>query len=442
VETDASLSGLFPLLQVVFYHITSGTLIGLVIIAILLFCSALISGSEVAYFSLMPSEINELREKGSGRHKVAVKNLENPERLLATILISNNFVNIGVVILSSFLVNAIVDFSGSPVLGFIVKVVIITFLILIFGEIIPKVYANYFSVKFALLMAVPLRWLDRIFSPLVYVLVSTTSTVNRRMANKRKNISMTDLSDALDLTTGVVTDEKKILEGIVKFGQLEVSEIMRPRMDVVAVEYEVKQDELFAIIIESGYSRIPVFKENFDHIEGVLYVKDLLPLLYKNRKIKWQNLIRPPFFVPENKKINDLLLEFQQKKIHLAVVVDEYGGTEGIVTLEDILEEVVGEITDDSDENEEFFTRIDASTYLFDGKTLLNDFFKVTRLDDTLFDDVVGTAETIAGLLLELKGEFPKLKDIIVCKNIEFTVTSMDKRRIREVKVHLKEAEL
>lgn len=441
METGASLSGLIPLLQVVFYPVTSGSVAGMFIILILLACSALISGSEVAYFSLTPSEVNELKEKNSRRNRTAVVNLENPERLLATILISNNFVNIGIVILSSFLVNSLVDFSGSPVLGFLVKVVIITFLLLIFGEIIPKVYANYFSVRFALFMAIPIRWLDRLFSPLVYVLVTATSAVNRRMANKRKNISMTDLSDALDLTTGVVTDEKKILEGIVKFGNLEVSEIMRPRMDVVAVEYDLRHEELVKIIIESGYSRIPVYKENFDHIEGVLYVKDLLPLLYRNKRIKWQNLIRPPFFVPENKKINDLLLEFQQKKIHLAVVVDEYGGTEGIVTLEDILEEVVGEITDDSDENEEFFTRIDDRTFLFDGKTLLNDFFKVTHLDDSLFEDVEGTAETIAGLILELKGEFPKLKDIVVCKNIEFTVTSMDKRRIREVRVHLKDEE-
>ena len=437
MEAGASTVAFFSLLQVVFYPLTSGSVISLIIIAILLACSALISGSEVAYFSLSPSEISKLGEKETRRYKTALKNLDNPERLLANILISNNFVNIGVVILSSFFVNSIVDFSGSPVLGFLVKVVIITFLLLIFGEIIPKVYANYFTVKFALFMAVPLRWLDRIFSPLIFLLVSTTSSVNRRLANKRKNISMTDLSDALDLTTGVVTDEKKILEGIVRFGSLEVAEIMRPRMDVVAVEHETKQEDLYRIIIDSGYSRIPVYKENFDHIEGVLYVKDLLPLLYKHRKVKWQHLIRPPFFVPENKKINDLLLEFQQKKIHLAVVVDEYGGTEGIVTLEDILEEVVGEITDDSDENEEFYTKIDPQTYLFDGKTLLNDFFKVTKLDDTLFDDVEGTAETIAGLILELKGEFPKPKDIIVCKNIEFTITSMDKRRIREVKVHL-----
>jgi len=437
VETDASLLGLLPLLQVVFYPLTSGTIAGSIIILLLLACSALISGSEVAYFSLMPAEISELKEKGSGRHKLAAENLEKPERLLATILISNNFVNIGIVILSSFVLGSIVDFTGSPVVEFLVNVVIITFLLLIFGEIIPKVYANYFSVRFALLMAMPLSVLDKIFSPLVFILVSTTSTVNRRMANKRKNISMTDLSDALDLTTGVVTDEKKILEGIVRFGNLEVSEIMRPRMDVVAIDLETKQEELLGVITDSEYSRIPVYKENFDHVEGILYVKDLLPLLYKNKKLKWQNLIRPPFFVPENKKINDLLLEFQQKKIHLAIVVDEYGGTEGIVTLEDILEEVVGEITDDSDENEEFYTRIDPKTFLFDGKTLLNDFFKVTHLDDTLFDDVEGNAETLAGLILELKGEFPKLNDLIVCKNIEFTVTAMDKRRIREVKIHI-----
>jgi gliding motility-associated protein GldE len=250
---------------------------------------------------------------------------------------------------------------------------------------------------------------------------------------------MDDISEALDLTTGVVKDEKQMLEGIVRFSNLEASEIMKPRTDVIAVEIETDLEELTKVIIESGFSRIPVYEETSDHLKGILYVKDLLPHINEGKNFKWQSLIREPFYVPETKKINDLLNEFQVKKNHLAIVVDEYGGTEGIVTMEDILEEVVGEITDESDEAEEFYKRIDPRTTIFEGKTLLNDFYKVTGLDDELFDDVKGDAETIAGLLLELKAGFPKANDIILCKNTEFTVLSMDKRRIREVKVHLKE---
>ncbi|MCK5691927.1 MAG: CBS domain-containing protein [Bacteroidales bacterium] len=252
---------------------------------------------------------------------------------------------------------------------------------------------------------------------------------------------MDDLSEALDLATGVVENEKEMLEGIVRFSNLEVCEIMKPRTDVVAVDIETDLDTLTRVIIDSGFSRIPVYEETFDHLKGILYVKDLLPHINQRNKFNWQKLIREPFFVPETKKINELLKEFQEKKIHLAIVVDEYGGTEGIVTMEDILEEVVGEITDESDEAEEFYRRIDAFTYAFDGKTLLNDFYKVTELDDELFDEVKGDAETVAGLLLELKGGFPRINDVLICRGIEFTVLAMDKRRIKEVKVFLKNPE-
>ena len=413
----------------------------MVVVAILLFCSAMISGSEVAYFSLGPVHISELKEHPTRKESLVLNLLEKPERLLANILITNNFINVGIVIIASSVTGTIFNFTHSPLLGFVTKVVVITFLLLLFGEIMPKVYANRFAPQFARRMAVPLVILDKLFQPLIFILVRSTGLVNRRLAKKGQNISMDDLSEALDLATDVVENEKEMLEGIVRFSNLEVSEIMKPRTDVVAVDIETDLDTLTKVIIDSGYSRIPVYEETFDHLKGILYVKDLLPHINQRNKFNWQKLIREPFFVPETKKINDLLKEFQEKKIHLAIVVDEYGGTEGIVTMEDILEEVVGEITDESDEAEEFYRRIDAFTYAFDGKTLLNDFYKVTELDDELFDEVKGDSETVAGLLLELKGGFPRINDVMICRGIEFTVLAMDKRRIKEVKVFLKDPE-
>ncbi len=421
--------------------ITSGVVIGLVVIVVLLFCSAMISGSEVAYFSLGPGHLHNLKENPSRKTNLVLRLLEKPERLLANILISNNFINIGIVIIASFVTGSLFNFSHSPLLGFLIKVILITFMLLLFGEIMPKVYANRNAPSFARRMAVPLTLLDKAFQPLIFILVRSTGLVNRRLAKKGQNISMDDLSEALDLTTDVVENEKEMLEGIVRFSNLEVAEIMKPRTDVVAVDIETDLDSLFNVVIESGYSRIPVYEENFDHLKGILYVKDLLPHINEKGKFKWQKLIREPFFVPESKKINDLLKEFQERKIHMAIAVDEYGGTEGIVTMEDILEEVVGEITDESDEAEEFFQQIDQRTYIFDGKTFLNDFYKVTELDPELFDEVKGDSETVAGLLLELKGGFPRMKDVIQCKGVEFTVLAMDQRRIKQVKVFLKNPE-
>ncbi len=418
---------------------TSGAVIGMVVIVLLLFCSAMISGSEVAYFSMKPLHIFNLKELPISRQEQMVLNLlEKPERLLANILITNNFINVGIVIIAAHVTGSLFDFSATPVLGFVIQVVAITFLLLLFGEIMPKVYANRFAPQFARMMARPLSILDRLFQPLIFILIKSTGLVNRRLAKKRQNISMDDISEALDLTD-VVKDEKEMLEGIVRFSNLEVSEIMKPRTDVVAVDLETELNSLIGLINESGYSRIPVYEETSDHLKGILYVKDLIPYINQKEHFKWQKLIREPFFVPETKKINDLLKEFQEKKIHLAIVVDEYGGTEGIVTMEDILEEVVGEITDESDGVEKLYRRINARTTIFDGKTLLNDFYKVTGLDDELFDDVKGDAETVAGLLLELKGGFPMVNDVIHCKGVEFTVMGMDKRRIKEIKVYLKQ---
>lgn len=427
-----------PFLSVVFHPVTAAVAAEIAVVILLLMCSALISGSEVAYFSLTPGEIDELEERNNRRSKLVMKHLERPEDLLGNILIANNFVNISIVILASFITSSLIEFSQSPVLEFLVQVVIITFLILLFGEIIPKIYADRFSLSFAILMAIPLNILRKIFRPLIYILISSTSAVNRRMSRRRQNISMDDLSDALDIATGVYSEEKKMLEGIVKFSNLEASEIMKPRTDVVDVDIRTGFRQLIDIIMDSGYSRIPVYQETTDNVKGILYVKDLLPHL-KKKDFRWQSLIRPPFFVPESKRINDLLQEFQKTKIHLAIVVDEYGGMEGIVTMEDILEEVVGEIVDESDGAEEFYRRLDARTWLFDGKTLLNDFFKVTGIRDELFDDVRGEAETLAGLILELKGDFPRLNDTMDCKHIRFTVTDMDKRRIKEIRVKLLE---
>jgi putative hemolysin len=432
---------LIILQQSILEPLTSGAIVGMVVVAILLFCSAMISGSEVAYFSLGPMHISELKEHPTRKESLVLNLLDKPERLLANILITNNFINVGIVIIASFVTGTIFNFTHSPLLGFVIKVVVITLLLLLFGEIMPKVYANRFAPQFARRMAVPLVILDKLFQPLIFILVRSTGLVNRRLAKKGQNISMDDLSEALDLATDVVENEKEMLEGIVRFSNLEASEIMKPRTDVVAVDIETDLDTLTRVIIDSGFSRIPVYEETFDHLKGILYVKDLLPHINQRNKFNWQKLIREPFFVPETKKINDLLKEFQEKKIHLAIVVDEYGGTEGIVTMEDILEEVVGEITDESDEAEEFYRRIDAFTYAFDGKTLLNDFYKVTELDDELFDEMKGDAETVAGLLLELKGGFPRIDDVMICRGIEFTVLAMDKRRIKEVKVFLKDPE-
>jgi gliding motility-associated protein GldE len=419
---------------------TSGAIVGMVVIVLLLFCSAMVSGSEVAFFSMKPLHIFNLKELPISRQEQLVLNLlEKPERLLANILITNNFVNVGIVIIAAFVTDTLFNFSATPIFGFVIQVVVITFLLLLFGEILPKVYANRFAPQFARMMARPLSILDRAFQPLIYILIKSTGLVNRKLARKRQNISMDDISEALDLTTDVIKDEKQMLEGIVRFSNLEVSEIMKPRTDVVAVDLETELNRLIELINDSGYSRIPVYEETSDHLKGILYVKDLIPHINQKGQFKWQKLIRDPLFVPETKKINDLLKEFQEKKIHLAIVVDEYGGTEGIVTMEDILEEVVGEITDESDGAEQLYRRIDARTTIFDGKTLLNDFYKVTRLDDELFNDVKGDAETVAGLLLELKGGFPRVNDVIHCKGVEFTVMGMDKRRIKEIKVFLKQ---
>jgi len=416
-------------------------LFSLIVIIILLLFSALISGSEIAYFSMNPVQLKDLQSKNSANNKIIISLLELPKRLLATILITNNFVNVGIVILSSYVSSTLFNFSEYPVLGFIFEVLVITTLILLFGEIMPKIFANQNPVLFASFMARPMKVLLKLFYPLSTLLVRTTTIIDKRMGNHNQEISMSDLSEAIDLTADKDTteEETKILKGIVKFSDIEVKEIMRSRMDVVAIDSTINFDEVIEVVRESGYSRIPVYEESFDKINGILYVKDLLPHLDKKNGFDWKELLRPAFFVPENKKINDLLQEIQEKKIHMAIVVDEYGGTSGLVTLEDIIEEIVGEISDefDSPEDEIGFSKIDDNNYVFEGKTSINDFCKIVGIDDAVFDEVKGDADSIAGLILELLGKIPEKNTVVSYENFEFKVLTVDKRRIKMISVLL-----
>lgn len=426
-------------LSIVLSIIDVKVIIGFLIIVLMLVASALISGSEVAFFSLTPGNLKEIAENKSRKAKIAYDLLNRPKYLLATILISNNFVNVGIVILSSFITSVIFDFSNSPILGFIIQVIVVTFLLLFFGEILPKVYAHKFALKFVLLMAYPILILQKLFSPFSRVLVNMTSVVDKRITKRKINLSLNDISYALDLTESKeLKEDEKILKGIVKFGNIDVNEIMKPRVDVVSVDINTHFNKLVSVIVESGYSRIPVFQGSFDTIKGVLYVKDLLPHLHKNENFRWQSLVRPPYYVPETKKINDLLEEFQTRKIHMAIVIDEYGGSSGIVTLEDIIEEIVGEITDEFDTEGEKFVKVDEQNYIFEGKILLNDFYKVLSLEEDYFDLVKGDADTLAGLILELKGEIPQKHETIKYKKFEFKIKSADDRRIKQIMLKIK----
>ncbi len=413
-------------------------IIGFIIIIVLLMASALISGSEVAFFSLSPSNINTIKRSDLKKDKIILKLIKKPEKLLATILIVNNFVNIGIVILSSFLSNSLFDFSNSPVWGFIIQIVIIAFLLLIFGEILPKILATQRPVGFAKFMALPIIILTKIFNPLNTILINSTNIVNKKFAKKKQNISLNDLSQALDLTSEDLKDDKKILKGIVKFSNIDVKEIMVSRLYVKSVDIKTDYSKLLDLIVETGFSRIPVYDSNFDNVKGVLYIKDLLSHIHKGNSFKWQSFIRHPYYIPETKKINDLLEEFQLKKIHMAIVIDEYGGTSGIITLEDVLEEIVGEINDELDDVEKVFTKVNNNTYIFEGKTLLNDFYKIFNIEDTVFNDVKGDADTLAGLILELTGEMPQAHEIIECDDFNFKVKSVDNRRIKQIIVKIK----
>ena len=435
METDLFLSH-FPVVvtNIMFHPPTTSIIIAIIATLMLLAGSALVSGSEVAFFSLKPDDVNHLKAENSKRSQQVIKHLENPELLLATILILNNFINVGIVILSAYISSAVISFGENTTLKFIFDVIIITSIILFFGEIFPKVFAGQSPRKFASRMALPLRNAAKMLKPVSVLLVRSSEYVKNKAVQKAKNLSLDDLSDALDLTGDEVFEEKQILKSIVTFGNINAEEVMTARVDVTDLEIKSDFNKVLSVIVESGYSRIPVFEETPDNVKGILYVKDLLPHLGKDNTFRWQNLIRPAYYVPETKRINDLLTEFQANKIHMAIVVDEYGGTSGIVTLEDILEEIVGEISDELDEEEDFFSVQPDGSLAFEGKTLLKDFFKITGIDEDAFDDIKGEAETLAGLLLEVKGVIPEKHEIIEIGPYKFTILAADKRRIKKIK--------
>jgi putative hemolysin len=438
VESDYHLSLVLPVSGIVVNSPDLNIFIGFLVIAVLLMGSGLMSASEVAFFSFRPEDIETFKSKKDSKSKTIIRLFENPEKLLSTILVANNTINIAIVLLAAFLSTRLFDFSAEPVIGFIINVVVITFILLFFGEVMPKVYASRNHIRIAYLMALPLSALEKILKPVTSLLVLSTSFVKKRSNPRRSNISMDDLSDALELTSEELNEDEKILKGIVNFGNINVSAIMCPRIDVTALDIKSNFNNVITLIIESGFSRIPVFLNSFDIVKGILYAKDVLPYLNNPANFKWQSLIRPPYFVPETKKINDLLKEFQTKKMHMAIVIDEYGGTSGIITLEDILEEIVGEITDEGDEDNSLFRKLDDKTYIFEGKIFLNDFHKVVGIDEDYFEDVRGDAETLAGLILELKGEIPLKDQVVNYRDFMFKIESADKRRIKEIRVEIK----
>ncbi|MCB0481257.1 MAG: gliding motility-associated protein GldE [Flavobacteriales bacterium] len=414
-------------------------IIGILPLIVLLICSGLISGSEIAFFSINPAMVNSMEENKTKKYSLVIDLLKRPKRLLATILIANNFINVAIIILSSAITNTIFNFKGNELIGFIFQVIVITFLILLFGEVIPKVYANKNVLKLSALMAFPMTVMLKLFYPLSSTMVSATSFIDKRFKKRSENISVDELSHALELTSDENADdeEKKILTGIVQFGNTDVKQIMTPRMDVFTIEITENFQSVKEFILDAGYSRIPVYKENFDKIEGVLYVKDLLPHIDENQNFNWQQMLRSPFFVPENKKIDDLLKEFQEKKIHLAIVVDEYGGSSGLVALEDIIEEIVGDISDEFDDDDITYSKLDEENFIFEGKIALKDFYRLIEIEGDEFENAKGDSDSLAGFIIELEGKIPKKGEQIAFKNYVFTIEAANARKISTIKVTL-----
>ena len=403
----------------------------------LLIASALLSASEVAYFSLGPEDIENLKADNTKKFRTVTRLCSMPDKLLSTILIATDTLNVIIVLLAAYLGAEIFDFSTHPLIAFLIVAAVILFLLLLFSEILPKLFNPKKNVSLTLFMALPLAALELILRPLSSLFVYSASSLKRRTSAFRTNISMDELSDALEQTTDELDEDEKILKGIVNFGNINVSAIMCPRIDVTAVDIRTAFNQVIPVIINSGFSRIPVYSESFDNVKGILYAKDVLPYMNNPGTFKWQSLLRNPYFVPETKKINDLLKEFQVKKIHMAVVIDEYGGTSGIVTLEDIIEEIVGEITDESDDDEVLYRKIDDRTFVFEGKILLNDLIRILNLTSDPFEGARGESETLAGLILELTGEIPQQDQTVEYKNFKFIIESADRRRIKEIRVEI-----
>ncbi|MDR5589171.1 gliding motility-associated protein GldE [Christiangramia sp. SM2212] len=418
-------------------------LISLISLFVLLLCSALISGAEVAFFSLTPANFITEDGKRSKTQNIVINLLEKPKKLLATILVANNFINIAIVLLFDSLADDLFAGINTEVYGidlrFFFEVGLVTFLILLFGEILPKVYASRNKVQFSNFMAYPINFLDSFFSPLSTPMRAVTLYFHEKFGKQRSFISIDHLSQALELTSEEDTtrEEQKILQGIVSFGNTDTKQVMRPRMDIFALNEESNYSDIIPEIIENGYSRIPVFKENVDNVTGILYIKDLLPYLNK-KNFEWTSLLREPYFVPENKKLDDLLNDFKNKKNHLAIVVDEYGGTSGLISLEDIIEEIVGDISDEFDDEDLIYSKLDENNFVFEGKTPLKDFYKIAKIEDpTVFEDQKGEADTLAGFLLEISGGFPKKNDEIVFLNYSFIIEVIDDKRIKQIKLSI-----
>jgi len=415
---------------------------------VLLICSALISGAEVALFSLTQKDLDEAKESKSKSFEIIIKLLKQPKKLLATILVANNFINIAIVILFASLSETLFRGVYSELnLGFFkvdfiffIEVILITFLILLIGEILPKVYANRNNLKFSKFMAYPLKILDVVISPVSLPMQKVTLEIHKKLGKQKSNLNVDYLSQALELASedDTTQEEQKILQGIVSFGSTDTKQVMRPRIDIFALDQSVEFKTIIAEIVKHGYSRIPVYNESIDSVVGILYVKDLLPHLQK-KQFDWTTLLRAPFFVPENKKLDDLMVEFQEKKIHLAIVVDEYGGTSGVVSLEDVIEEIVGDISDEFDDDDLIYSKLDSHNYVFEGKTTLKDFYRIIKLkDESVFEDEKGEAETLAGFVLEILKSFPKVNSIIAFKTYLFTIEAINNKRIKQLKVTLK----
>ena len=412
---------------------TIGAIIAIVLAVILLYASGFVSASEIAFFSLSPGDLSEIEEGQTSSDRRISALLDDSEHLLATILISNNFVNVTIIMLCNY-------FFASTIL---VITVILTFLLLLFGEIMPKIYSAQHTLKFCRKAAPAISFLKTLFSPLSALLVRSSFLINKCVAKKNYNISVDELSQALELTDkNEISEESNILEGIIRFGGETAKEVMTPRLDMVDLEINTPYAEVLKCIVDNAYSRIPVYAESRDNIKGILYIKDLLPHLNKMDNFRWQTLIRPAYFVPETKMIDDLLRDFQANKIHIAIVVDEFGGTSGIVTMEDIIEEIVGEINDEYDDEERTYVKLNDRTYIFEAKTLLSDFYKIMKIDSNIFERVEGDADTLAGLLLEIKGEFPVLHEHLDYENYHFEVLEMNTRRILKVKVIVDEPQV
>ncbi len=395
---------------------------------------SIVSGGEDAIFAIIPNKIKELKKHPDNKNTVLTKLLESPQILKASILILKNFLYVVIFICLSFALHSFIIIKQYTAGIFLLQLALIIAVIFIFRDLLVKVIVPHNHFQFARAMAAPFNIIHRMLYPLSNYLVNSTSVISKKLL-KRRRLTLDELSDALNLSSNEIQEDKNILKGIIKFGNIDAKEIMKSRIDVVAVDINTEFEDLMDMIIDSGHTRIPVYEESFDNVRGILYIKDLLPYLSNKEEFEWQKLIRPPYFIPETKKINGLLKEFQDNKIHMAIVIDEYGGTYGIVTLEDILEEIVGEIADESDTDEMYYTKIDNNTFIFEGKTLLNDFYKILNLNDDFFKEIKGDADTIAGIILEMKGEIPRKNEVIQFKNLTFKVESSDKRRIKKVKV-------